>query len=207
MQKILKIHKNIVIENSLELIKKTPICQRQYKLMPFQQPVDPIIQRILMDKENTYETNLKLKNLICKYGSEAVDPIISRLTVRKLQGLLYEDFTSDGIPGILLIDAITKLAQVKHAQRLAQMLLWEEIVQTQIRTMRTSLLKALKRVGDASIIPILGKYTQEVKKVKYSDFVRTDYETLETFRTSAKEYYKLDQQDIQETITACQNRN
>lgn len=152
--------------------------------------------------EDPFGRNRDLANILQPYGRRVVDLILHELLARKTEGKLYND-NARGAPVFHLIDVMVKFATPKHAQQLAEMLLWDEIAITECRSVRYKLLGCLERIGDASVIPFLRQFSQNVERMEYTDRTKSEDEPT----IPVVEFNKHDLGDVAKAISACQRRN
>lgn len=176
------------------------------------QKIQNLINRLFEEAkegEDTFERNMEIKEDLVPNCTK-----IFSLALEKLQTLKKENspFLSSkcytcGSPAFHLIDAMTQVSRSEHVIDLAEVLLWDEIAfQDKDRSIRGMLLRAIKRNGDKTIIPFLQEFAEKVKRVAYTDFEDFDSWTGNSKIIPAEQYYKWDQEEIAETIAACQAR-
>lgn len=153
-----------------------------------------------------------LKKWLEVYGNgitESVGPGLAEIIINNLFELKKEgEICIEKSPTLEpLIWIISDFASCKHATRLTEMLLWNEIcLLTGIRRwMRSYFLRAIKRVGDVNSLCSLKKYKERVKK--------TEYYALDLFIDgrlqppySLEKIRQLDQREVDEVISFCRQR-
>lgn len=99
-----------------------------------------------------------------------------------------------------LISRFAELAEFDDVESMLEILGWEEVLSESDRSIRGVLWEALKRMGDASIVPGLRTHAEAVKRVEYEDY--DDGER----HIPAAYYHQLDQSEIADVISACTAR-
>lgn len=156
-------------------------------------------------KEDTFDRNTDLAEQLHNCGPKVVDPILDELFAQKRSGKLRVG-RKYGSSVFHLIDVLKKFVKPKHAQQLAEMLLWDEITFEKERSIRSFLVEALKEIGNTSVVSLLENYAKKVKEVEYSNFRDVDPRTGQKILIFASRYHQWDQKEIAETIAACQKR-
>ncbi len=160
--------------------------------------VAELIEGILAKKDgeiNTFEKNWELAKQLSAKGKITVDPILDKLFELKDKGKIEGEFSKN--PIFCLIRVAVEHAGPKHAEKLAQMLLWDEICLDKDGSNRLFILSALEKFGSIKIVPLLERHAERVKLIKYRP-VPDGY--------SIKQLHEKDQRRVGRTIKACKKR-
>ncbi len=140
--------------------------------------IQNLINQMFKKGKDAFGRNMNLKknfkNLVRRHGSEAVvNSILNELFTRQKAGKLPkgEEEGTFGSPVFHLVNIVEEFAESQHAQQLAEMLLWDEIVFDPDRSVRGTILGTLERIGCPSIISILQEYAEKVCKVDYAGYL------------------------------------
>jgi hypothetical protein len=180
--------------------------------------IQHLINQMFEERENesTFGRNWELTKQLCTMGPKIVNPILTELFKRKKAGELLAN--ACGSPVFHLITTVVKFAEPQHAQRLAEMLLWDEIALDEDPSKRSCLLQALQEIGDISVIPLLQKFVEKVKEKiekveeeRYFDFranaPKIRRKLIKIFIPGTKYYYCVSEKELIEmTIEACRHR-
>ncbi len=158
-----------------------------------------LIELILAEEHDGYisvfDRNNHLAKKLSKKGKAVVEPVLDKLFGLKEKGEIEGKF--NGAPIFHLISVATKHAGSEHAEKLAQMLLWDEICLDTDRSSRGNILSVLEKVGAEEIIPLLKDYAEKVKLVRY---------IVEFGESSPEEIHRWDQEKVARAIEACKKR-
>lgn len=175
--------------------------------------IQKLIEQIIKNEEHEKQYVFKRTQQLDSYGPDIVNLILSKLHTHRTEGKFPNadgDYLSS--PIFCLVDEMTKFAEPQHAIQLARMLLWPEIVlERDDRSIRGKLVKALERIGNISIVPLLEEYAEKVKQVVYRDRKKHPNESyltnyLTANRITVEQLHEIDQQEIADAITACKQR-
>ncbi|MFA5386099.1 MAG: hypothetical protein WC297_00235 [Candidatus Paceibacterota bacterium] len=120
-------------------------------------PIKFLINSILCDRQgNVSADNVKLATQLREHGDIAVDLILRELYLCKRSNALKQHIIPNACPAFHLIGVVCILADSRHANQTAQMLLWWET--SRDRSIVSSILKTIEKIGDGTTIPILEKY-------------------------------------------------
>ena len=122
-------------------------------------------------------------------GKGIVDTVLEELFHFKESGALARQ---NSFVAFSLILCIESYAEPRHAKRIAEILLWDEVSLLRDGSTRHYLLRILKRIGGAEEIPFLEQLGVKVKGVVYEKDGRLPISHLQ----------KIEQRDIREVITA-----
>lgn len=151
---------------------------------------------------DSFDRHDDLAKQLLGYGIDAIDPILEELFQRKAAGTPV--LRLPGFPVWDLLEVVEKCAERRHAEQVARMLSWEELVQGTDRSYRIMIPQILKRIGDSSVVPALEAFAEKVKGIEYEDY-HVDEDDDHVF-IPASAYNRLDQQDIAAAIADCKER-
>lgn len=115
--------------------------------------------------KDEFQVNEVKKRKLARYGSSAVTPILDVSERRRKEGTLRDN--PHGLPLSLLLTIVAHRATRDHAERLANMLVWDEFTETEsilFKYVRHSLFLALHRVGDEGLVHYVEEHVQIVEQ-------------------------------------------
>jgi hypothetical protein len=153
------------------------------------------------DPKGSFARYSDLAKQLMAYGADAVDPILEKLFQREADGepMLF----LPGVSTFHLLKVVERFAERRHAEQVARMLSWEEVVQGQDRTYRTMIPRILERIGDSSVVPALEAFAERVGAIEYEDY----HDPLDHAFIPASDYNQWDQEEITAAIVACKQRD
>lgn len=151
---------------------------------------------------DAFSRNMEIGEKLVRFRTKFFSFAFEKLRALKEEnGSLFSYEDSCGSPVFHLIVAMAEVSTRSQAKDLMEILLWDEIaIQEQDRSIRGDLLEAIKRNGDKTLIPSLLEFSEKVKGVHYTD----SNDIFGRPFIAAAMYYKWDQEEISETIAACQ---
>jgi len=133
-------------------------------------PIRFLIREVFRKKPNNkngWAENVKLIKQLKEEGDIIVDLVLENLYFRKGKDILKICVgSSRNSPVFHLIYAACELAQPRHANQLAQMLLWWEIFKKD-RSIQGSILEAMERIGDWTVVVVLREYSERLQSERY----------------------------------------
>lgn len=134
-------------------------------------PIRLLIREVFRKKPNNkngWTENVKLIKQLKEEGDIVVDLILEELFYRQEKGILKKDVCSSrNSPVFHLIGVACELAQSRHAQQFCQMLLWDEIFETD-RGNRSRLVETIGKIGDGTVVSSLRQYIEKLNSAEYS---------------------------------------
>jgi hypothetical protein len=118
--------------------------------------------------DDAFSRNSHLANELRKFGGEAVDLVIEELEQRhaKDPGSMLKSFEEDdelGFPLTHIFGFLETNAEARHADRIAELLAWEELLEDSWETVR-EIVMCLGRVGNLGTMEKLLIYQQVVEQ-------------------------------------------
>ncbi|MBI2041944.1 MAG: hypothetical protein HYT20_02920 [Candidatus Nealsonbacteria bacterium] len=167
--------------------------------------MEKLIGEIFADKRvGGFGRNMDRAKELRQYGQKALDIILDEIFSRKTKGeLCFFEYNS---PVYHILRVVEHLAQPRHASRVAEILLWEELLKEEDRSCRVMVSNILKKIGDKSVVPALEAFAEKVKSIEYTDFYYRDFYDNDGDTIPGYEYNKMDQDDIASAIAACKAR-
>lgn len=134
-----------------------------------ERPIKFLIKEIFRrKKEDSWAENTELITQLKEEGDIAVDLILEELFYRQERGILKQYVCSSrNSPVFHLIGVARELAQLRHAQQLCQMLLWDEIFEADRATNRSRLVETIGKIGDGTVVSSLRQYTEKLNLAEY----------------------------------------
>ncbi len=131
-------------------------------------------------------------------GVEIVDTILTASALYHRAGIPVSLMIIEDVPVSKLLVVLLEYAEPKHAQQIAEMLLWDDplIVQRE-----SWIFVLLKRIGNAKIVPTLDQFTDRVASRHYPDTRNTT--SFFEVRASPEQYRRGAIYCVEELIKTC----
>ena len=118
--------------------------------------------------ESAFVRNMHLKEKLDSLGKKVVDPVLDELSAQFSEEQLFgSDVEENGSSFWHLLETIKPLAEPRHAQQVAQMLLWPQVYNDPGHSTRRKILEILGRIGGKEITPTLRNFSKKMKEEFY----------------------------------------
>jgi hypothetical protein len=152
-----------------------------------------------------FDINQKIAEDFKQYGVAAVDIVIDTISKRKSMGYLAYDCEDNRAPVFWVLSAIKDCAEERHADGLAEMLTWDEILSDTQGGERNLLLSILERIGSEKHVPFLQICAQKVKSAPFHSII-VEQDSPDEFIISADQLRQRALRTIKQTIEICKSR-